>query len=109
MRLELHPDAQAEFRLAALWYEEHRAGLGDEFVTEVSTTLHRIVERPAAYPVWPETRDRSVPIRKAVVDRFPYLIGFEAHSDRILVLAVAHAKRSPLYWLARAAGGSEST
>jgi hypothetical protein len=51
--------------------------------------------------VWPGTARAAVPIRKAVLEQFPYLIAFEVDADRVLVLAVAHAKRRPLYWLAR--------
>jgi hypothetical protein len=42
VRLELHPEARAELRSAALWYDERRSGLGDEFIAEVSATLDRI-------------------------------------------------------------------
>ena len=41
-------------------------------------------------------------IRKATIQRFPYVIAFEKHKQHVLVLAVAHAKRRPLYWLTRA-------
>jgi hypothetical protein len=41
-------------------------------------------------------------IRKATIQRFPYVIAFEKHEEHVLVLAVAHAKRRPLYWLTRA-------
>jgi hypothetical protein len=40
-------------------------------------------------------------IRKATIQRFPYVIAFEKHEQDVLVLAVAHAKRRPLYWLRR--------
>ena len=40
-------------------------------------------------------------IRKATIQRFPYVIAFEEHEQHLLVLAVAHAKRRPLYWLTR--------
>jgi hypothetical protein len=33
--------------------------------------------------------------------RFPYVIAFERHEHYVLVLAVAHAKRRPLYWFTR--------
>jgi hypothetical protein len=35
VRLELHPEARAELRSAALWYDERRPGLGDEFIAEM--------------------------------------------------------------------------
>ena len=101
MRLELHPEAQTELRSAALWYEERRPGLGDEFIADVSATLDRIGSAPESYPAWPRTRAAGLLIRKATIQRFPYLIAFEKHEQHVLVLAVAHAKRRPLYWLTR--------
>jgi hypothetical protein len=53
VRLELHPEARAELRRAALWYDEQRPGLGDEFIADVSATLDRIGGTPESYPVWP--------------------------------------------------------
>ena len=101
MRLELHPEARAELRSAALWYDEQRSGLGDEFIAEVSVTLDRIGNVPESYPTWPGTRAADPLIRKATIQRFPYVIAFERHEQHVLVLAVAHAKRRPLYWLTR--------
>jgi toxin ParE1/3/4 len=101
VRVELHPDARAEVRSAALWYDERRTGLGDEFIGEVSATLDRIGNAPESYPAWPSTRAAGPPIRKATIQRFPYVIAFEKHEQHVLVLAVAHAKRRPLYWLTR--------
>ena len=102
MRLELHPEARAELRSAALWYDERRSGLGDEFVAEISAALDRVAEAPESYPAWPRRRPAASVIRKATIHRFPYLIAFENHEQHVLVLAVAHAKRRPLYWLTRA-------
>jgi plasmid stabilization system protein ParE len=102
VRLELHPEAQAELRSAALWYDERRSGLGDEFVAEVSVALDRIGNAPASFPAWPGTPGRIPLIRKTTVQRFPYVIAFEQHERHLLVLAVAHTRRRPLYWLTRA-------
>ena len=101
MRVELHPDARAELRLAAIWYDERRPGLGDELIAAVSSTLERIAQAPSSFPKWPDVR-AALPIHRAVVKRFPYVIAFEMHAKHVLVLAVAHAKRRPLYWLSRA-------
>ena len=102
MRVELHPEARAELRAAAVWYDERRPRLGDEFIAEVSTTLDRIGDAPATFQVWPGTSAAPLSIRRAVINRFPYLIAFEVHTEHTLVLAIAHAKRRPLYWLSRA-------
>ena len=71
MRLELHPEAKAEFRSAARWYEERRPGLGGEFVAEVSATLDRIGDAPESYPAWPGTPAEGPLIRKATTKGFP--------------------------------------
>lgn len=105
MRVRLHPEARDELRAAALWYDERRAGLGDGLVAEVTATLDRIGEAPHAFPLWPGVTGGAAPIRRGVVRRFPYVVAFEAHPGTILVLAVAHAKRRPLYWLSRVGPG----
>lgn len=105
MRIDLHPEARAEISSAAVWYEERRPRLGDDFVAEVSDVLSRIEESPASFPPWPgvpSARGVQPPIRRAVLQRFPYAIAFETYPDRVRVLAVAHTKRRPLYWISRA-------
>lgn len=103
VRVVLHPEARSELRRAALWYDEQSPGLGDEFVAEVSAVLHRIGEAPRSFAPWLEAFAASgEPIRRAVVHRFPYVVAFEVHPEEVLVLAVAHGKRRPLYWLRRA-------
>ena len=106
MRVELHPEARAELRAAAFWYEERRARLGEDFIAEVSAALNRIASAPTSFPLWPSVTGAAAPVRKAPVHRFPYVIAFEVHADNALVLAVAHARRRPLYWLTRAHRGS---
>ena len=102
MRVDLHPEACAELRSAALWYEERRNGLGEEFVAAVDVVLQRIIQAPKLFPRWSGTEQAGAVIRKAPVERFPYLIAFEEHEHNVLVLAVAHHRRRPLYWLSRA-------
>lgn len=102
MQVEFHPEARAEIRSGALWYEERRARLGEEFVAAVDATFESIGKAPQMFPRWPGTENAPAIIRKARVERFPYVVAFEQHSRHVLVLAVAHQKRRPLYWLARA-------
>jgi toxin ParE1/3/4 len=102
VRVELHPEARAELRGAALWYDQRRIGLGDEFIAEVAAVLERIGEVADSFPKWPGTGETVPPIRRAALQRFPYVIAFERNERGILVLAVAHGKRRPVYWLSRA-------
>ena len=63
----------------------------------------KIEVRKAAF--WPGTTGEAPPIRRLKVDRFPYAIAFEVHQAFVLVLAVAHSRQRPLYWLSRTSPG----
>jgi hypothetical protein len=102
VRVELHPEALAEIRSAALWYDEQRPGLGDDFVAEVTATLSRVRAAPNSFARWPQVKTTAYPIWRATTSPFPYAIPFEVHPDYVLVLAVAHVRRRPLYWGGRA-------
>lgn len=99
MRIDLHPEALAEFRTDAIWFDEREAGLGDSFIADIKLTLQLVVMNPAMFPRWPGA---PAGFRRAVTSKFPYVIAFEVGPERILVLAIAHGRRRPLYWLTRA-------
>lgn len=101
MRVDLHPEARAELYSSALWYEERRDGLGNDFIAAIDAAVGRIAKAPQSFPRWTGTEKASAVIRKALVERFPYVIAFGDHEHYGVVLAVAHQKRRPLYWLAR--------
>jgi len=93
----LLPAAQAEARAAMRWYEAREEGLGREFVLQLDEALRQIATHPNASPLWKCDR----PYRKQLVRRFPYVIFFEASEEGVTVVAVAHQKRRPGYWLDR--------
>jgi toxin ParE1/3/4 len=100
MRLKTHPDAEEELYQGAVWYDDHRMGLGDEFLAHVYRWFDVVAESPGTWSLWPGSpRELTPPIRGVVVDRFPYLIAYQVFSEYVLVLAVAHSRRSPMYWL----------
>jgi toxin ParE1/3/4 len=106
VRVEFHPEADLEFTETLLWYDERSQGLANEFTSAVTSFLNRLASSPQAFPKWPRIRpNRKTAIRRAVMDRFPYVVAFEEHADVIVILALAHAKRRPLYWLKRASSG----
>ena len=74
MRVELHPDARAELRSAALWYDEQRDGLVAEFLTEVAAALDRISRTPESSPLWTGLAGRTSAIRRHTLHRFPYVV-----------------------------------
>jgi toxin ParE1/3/4 len=77
-------------------YEQHRPGWGTVFEAEFDRAVARIRTTPQAGPSF-RGRFRWVRLR-----RFPYLIYYliiDPH--RVRVLAVAHARRRPGYWIRR--------
>jgi plasmid stabilization system protein ParE len=96
-RLRIASEAEAEVAAAALWYESKRAGLGAEFVAAVDAGLERILDGPAAFPLWRQ----GVPYRRSLLARFPFVVFFVLSEDDVEVVAVAHAKRRPGYWAGR--------
>jgi toxin ParE1/3/4 len=89
------PDAETELTEAWGWYEARREGLGDEFVTCTEAAIARAARVPDGNPrVHGE-------VRRALVRRFPYGVFYLVEDEALLVLAVAHARRSPGYWLHR--------
>ncbi len=88
--------ALVEFEEAVVWYEEQRAGLGEEFVREIDAVISSLAESPLRCPlVFGE-------VRRAVARRFPYSVYFRMRGEKVIVLAVFHARRDPRAWQSRA-------
>lgn len=96
MEVWFHRLAAQEYRNARVWYERRREGLGFDFRAEVDRAVERIRAKPDR---WPTFRDR---FRRVRLRRFPYALYYHfSDSDLVLILAVAHSRRRPGYWLRR--------
>ena len=84
---------------AARWYETHRSGLGAEFLDAVDAAVARIAETPQLGSAVPGIADGT--IRRRPVLRFPYHVVYIALSERLQILAIAHDRRRPAYWVGR--------
>ena len=100
MTFTVLPEAELEAAEAVLWYDEQRRGLGDEFLIELTQALDRIRREPRALPRLKTYVGRHE-IRCCLLKRFPYLVIFVYRPTEVLVVAVSHARRNPLYWLER--------
>jgi len=77
---------------AALWYNEQKQGLGNEFLLSLDSKLENIKNNPSIYAVkYRETR-------VAYTKRFPYGIHYKVEKERIFVLAILHTSRNPKIW-----------
>jgi len=98
--VRLSPEAIDELVEAAVWYRARRPGLESEFLAEFDRVLPLIGSSPASFPRLLDMPEDLV-IRRALLPRFPYAVIFMDLGTEIRVLAVAHAKRRPGYWLDR--------
>jgi len=94
------PEADGEAIAAALWYDDRQAGLGDDFLAEIARALEQISQHPRHLPRL-EYYTGLHEIRRCQLRRFPYTVIFCQRDEDSLVVAVAHARRRPLYWLDR--------
>jgi plasmid stabilization system protein ParE len=91
----LRPEAQDDVAAARDWYEQQRAGLGEEFVEVVDDLLARLAATPEMHQI--VLRD----VRRAKLRRFPYVVYYRVLPDRVEVLAVLHGRRNPGVWQSR--------
>lgn len=97
--LRIAEEAGAEAAEATRWYERQRNGLGSEFIAAVDAAIARIEENPRIGARVLAVQDED--IRHVFVRRFPYHVVYIELADRVQVLAVAHDRRRPAYWVGR--------
>ena len=97
MDLGILPEAMTEAVEAARWYQQRREDLGEAFLTELDAALKNIQAHPQRYPIF-QTKRRLGTVRRCLMDRFPYLGGFQINGDLVRVAAVSHAARRQRYW-----------
>ena len=87
--------ARGELRNAAHYYRERSRRVASSFMISAQEAIDQIAEFPESAPV---IRGQ---IRGKVVSRFPYTLMYRVEDNVILVLAVAHQKQRPEYWIDR--------
>lgn len=81
---------------AHTWYESRQLGLGDDFLVAVEDAIEDLREHPERY------RRVHGDVRRALIRRFPYGVFYLVEAERIVVIAVFHARRDPRVWQDRA-------
>jgi len=93
-RLVIRAEAETDITDAAIWYQNQRRGLGEEFIAEVDAALKNAVANPRQHP-----RLRRKPdVRRILTKRFPYRIFFVLREDSIVVFRVLHGARHDREW-----------
>jgi len=89
------PAARLELRKAVEFYDAQVSGLGDEFAHAVERTIQQAARNPY------HGREVLEGNPRLLLDRFPYSVVYRTHADTLVVVAVAHQRRKPIYWQSR--------
>ena len=92
----IHPAALAEAETAERWYGERSESAATEFLAEIDRALSAITESPDRWPVY------LASTRRFLLKRFPFAVVYRDLDSYIHIVAVAHGRRRPGYWKARA-------
>lgn len=96
MNYRFHPAAEAEHLGQIAFYESRRKGLGARYREHFLRVIQNVCERPAQYPI-----EHAPDIRRVRLRLFPLMLIYRERGGMIQVLAVAHHRRRPVYWLTR--------
>jgi plasmid stabilization system protein ParE len=93
--IDLLPEARRDFDDSFDWYAERSVEAAVRFADAVDATYRRVAAGPEQFAAVDKTH------RECRVMRFPFRIIYRIEPSRVLVVAVAHAKRRPGFWKRR--------
>jgi len=96
--VELDPEALRELEAAA---DRLAGSMAQRLRDEVARVGLAIGDKPRIYPFWPGLHELGV--RRIVLRRLPYSIAYLVEQDTVWIVAVAHHRRAPGYFLPRVA------
>jgi plasmid stabilization system protein ParE len=93
--VEISSEARSEFNEAFDWYVERSPGAAIGFVAEIDAAIERIGADPERFP------RTYAGCQRYILNRFLYNVIYYRTPERIVIVAIAHAKRRPAYWRSR--------
>jgi toxin ParE2 len=93
--IELLRGAHVDLRGAYDWYFERNPEAAASFIREIETALAAISKNPLMWPSYIRGT------RRCVLRRFPFSVIYRLIESRIIIVAFAHGRRRPGYWLDR--------
>ena len=97
--LQIVEPAEIEYQEATAWYRDRDPRVAERFVAETRRTLELIETFPQIGGRVPGVDDNDV--RQMPIHSFPYHVVFVNLPDRLEVIAFAHHRRQPAYFLDR--------
>ena len=95
MKVEFHPAAAQELAAAVKFGEDQEPGLGGQLLEEARRVTILLSDVPLI------GRPLDSRLRRFPLARFPFGFIYRIDGDLIRILAVAHRRQLPGYWLGR--------
>ena len=89
---KFHPEAERDLDEGLRFYLSRSTVAGERFLAEVEAGVALLQEAPERWPFF------HLGTRRFVMAAFPFSIVCRSVGDEVQVMAVAHAKRRPVYW-----------
>ena len=93
--IEYLSGARVDFDESFDWYAERSVGAAIGFASSVDEAIERVTADPRRFP------STHGGCQYCSLNRYPFRIVFRDDPDRLIVIAIAHAKRRPGYWRSR--------
>ena len=93
--VEYHSSARADFDESFDWYAQRSVGAAIGFVAAVDEAIDKIAADAGRFP------STHGGCQYCSLNRYPFRLVFRDEPERLIVVAVAHAKRRPGYWHGR--------
>ena len=95
MKIYFLGDARKEFLDAISYYKRHQPELANRFKAEVEQSITWLAEHVEAFEL------RAGGYRRLNLRVFPYYIPYIVRGSTLWILALAHVRRKPEYWIER--------
>ena len=93
--IDLLPASHADFNESFDWYAIRSVEVAARFANAINFALEEIARDPERFARVDERH------RERIVKKFPFRIIYRVVENRIVIVAIAHAKRKPEYWHSR--------
>ena|SRR5947209_6184824 len=93
--LDYLAEAVHEAAEAHEYYRERNQDAARRFMASFRTAVDSVRDYPQRFPI------HKLGTRRLLLEGFPYSVIYQDLADRVLIVAVPHAKRHPTYWKRR--------
>jgi plasmid stabilization system protein ParE len=95
VEIRFHPEAREEYQLAYEWYLARSPQAAVKFEAELDRVLASIEASPGLFPAYDDHH------RFATLRRYPYSVVYQQVAGQLVIVALAHSRRSAGYWQGR--------